>query len=71
MVVYYPWWCKFYPCIKGKKIDIFNGSVLAALSGEVPAPARVSGKLGFKCSIIFINLPTIDVDVTVGEGCKK
>lgn len=71
VTVYYPWWCKFYPCIKGKKIDIFNGSVLAALSGEVPAPARVSGKLGFKCSIIFINLPTIDVDVTVGEGCKK
>ena len=62
-------WCKWHPCIKKKKVNIFSGESWALLEGSIPAPAYFDGKLGFKCKILFIKLPNIRVGITVGENC--
>lgn len=66
---YYPWWCKWHPCIKSKKCDILTGSVMTVLTGEIPAPIKVSGELVVKCKLFFIPMPRLHIGATIGKGC--
>lgn len=63
-------WCKWHPCFKKKKVNVFSGESWALMEGSIPAPAYFSGSLGFTCKILFIKLPKINVGITVGENCN-
>ena len=67
--LYYPWWCKWHPCIKSKEFNILSGTVTTILTGEIPSPVKVSGELHVKCKLFFIPMPKINIKATIGKGC--
>ncbi len=51
----------------GKKFPIFKGNMFMGLNGEAPAPVNGSGKIKFQCSILFFNIPELNIKVSVGK----
>ena len=52
------------------KFNIFSGHAAALLKGAMPAPFFAYAEFDFECSILFLDIPTVHLSITLGEDCN-